>query len=207
MTGQVQRGCICKHLLRSDAKDLNSSKTKHKLNLIFDWKFISGVGPVIIDYKRESLVIALGHVLVRMRIDSLQWRHYGYDSVSNHQRHDCLLNRLFTQIKKIKAPRHWPLYGEFTGTGEFPAQMASNADNVSIWWRHHVSNMSYNFCWTHLTEWLIGPWVALHGAMDTIDLQIAAQIWKNSKKNFRVMNPWLPIKNTVIHERNNKPSY
>ena len=26
---------------------------------------------------------------------------------------------------------------EFTGTGEFPAQRASNAENVSIWWRHH----------------------------------------------------------------------
>ena len=25
------------------------------------------------------------------------------------------------------------------GTGEFPAQMASNAENVSIWWRHHAS--------------------------------------------------------------------
>ena len=25
-------------------------------------------------------------------------------------------------------------------TGEFPAQMASNADNVSIWWRHHDIN-------------------------------------------------------------------
>ena len=24
------------------------------------------------------------------------------------------------------------------GIGEFPAQMASNAENVSIWWRHHV---------------------------------------------------------------------
>ena len=24
------------------------------------------------------------------------------------------------------------------GTGEFPAQMASNAENVSIWWRHHA---------------------------------------------------------------------
>ena len=24
------------------------------------------------------------------------------------------------------------------GTGEFLAQMASNAENVSIWWRHHV---------------------------------------------------------------------
>ena len=23
-------------------------------------------------------------------------------------------------------------------TGEFSSQMASNAENVSIWWRHHV---------------------------------------------------------------------
>ena len=28
--------------------------------------------------------------------------------------------------------------GEFIG-GEFPAQMVSNAENVSIWWRHHGS--------------------------------------------------------------------
>ena len=41
--------------------------------------------------------------------------------------------------KNIKAPRHWPLCGEFTGTGEFPAQRASNAENVSIWWRHRES--------------------------------------------------------------------
>ena len=25
-------------------------------------------------------------------------------------------------------------------TGEFPAHMASNAENVSIWWRHHGPN-------------------------------------------------------------------
>ena len=41
--------------------------------------------------------------------------------------------------ENIKAPRHWPLCGEFTGTGEFPAQRASNAEIFSIWWRHHVS--------------------------------------------------------------------
>ena len=41
------------------------------------------------------------------------------------------------QIKEnIKAPRHWPVCGEFTG--DFPAQMASNAENVSIGWRHHA---------------------------------------------------------------------
>ena len=48
-----------------------------------------------------------------------------------------------TQIKEnIKAPRHWPLCGEFTGDREFPAQMASNAENVSIWWRHHAYGAS-----------------------------------------------------------------
>ena len=36
-----------------------------------------------------------------------------------------------TQIKEnIKAPRHWPLCEEFTG--DFPAQMTSDVENVSI---------------------------------------------------------------------------
>ena len=29
--------------------------------------------------------------------------------------------------------------GKSPGTGEFPPQMASNAENVSICWRHHVN--------------------------------------------------------------------
>ena len=50
------------------------------------------------------------------------------------------------QIKEnIKAPRHWPLCGEFTG--EFPTQMASNAKNVFIWWSHHEKSEIYHF-WT-----------------------------------------------------------
>ena len=48
----------------------------------------------------------------------------------------CLLS-LQAQIKEnIKAPRHWPLCWEFTG--EFPTQKASDAEKVSIWWRHHA---------------------------------------------------------------------
>ena len=31
--------------------------------------------------------------------------------------------------------------GNSPGTGEFPAQMASNAENVSIWWRHPVDSI------------------------------------------------------------------
>ena len=60
------------------------------------------------------------------------------------------------QIKEnIKAPRHWPLWGEFTGTGEFPAQRASYAANVSIWWRHHAVDV---FCETALEQWTLGKY-------------------------------------------------
>ena len=57
-----------------------------------------------------------------MSLDSLQWRHNDHDGVSNHQPHDCLLNRLFkAQIKEnIKALRHWPLWGEFPGGRRIP---------------------------------------------------------------------------------------
>ena len=70
---------------------------------------------------------------------TLQWRHNGHHSVSNHQPHDCLLNLLFRRrSKKTSKLRVTGLcVGNSPGTGEFPAQMASNAENVSIWWRHH----------------------------------------------------------------------
>ena len=72
---------------------------------------------------------------------SLQWRHNGRDSVSNHQPHDCLLNRLFRhRSKKTSKLRVTGLCARNSPvTDEFPAQMASNAENVSIWWRHHVA--------------------------------------------------------------------
>ena len=52
----------------------------------------------------------------------------------------CLLNRLFRRkSKKTSKLRVTGLCaGNSPGTGEFPAQMASDAENVSIWWRHHV---------------------------------------------------------------------
>ena len=70
---------------------------------------------------------------------ALRWRHNGCNSVSNHQPHDCLLNRLFRRrSKKTSKLRVTGLcMGNSSGTGEFPARMASNVENVSIWWCHH----------------------------------------------------------------------
>ena len=71
---------------------------------------------------------------------SLQWRHNEHGGVSNHQPHDCLLNRLFRRkSKKTSKLRVTGLFAENSlVTGEFTAQKASNEENVTIWWRHHV---------------------------------------------------------------------
>ena len=72
-------------------------------------------------------------------VHALLWRHNDDDGVSNHQPHGCLLNRLFRRrSKKISKLRVTGLCaGNSPGTGEFPAQRACYAENVSIWWRHH----------------------------------------------------------------------
>ena len=84
------------------------------------------------------------HVYITITLTS-QWPRWRLKSPASQ-----LFTQSFirAQIKEnIIAPRHWPLCGEFTGTGEFPAQRASNAKNVSFWWRHHA--------------WLICPWLSL----------------------------------------------
>ena len=78
----------------------------------------------------------------RRRSDTLlQWRHNDHDGDSNHQPHDCLLTVYSRRgSKKASKLRVTGLCaGNSPETGEFPAQMASIAENVSIWWRHHVA--------------------------------------------------------------------
>ena len=86
----------------------------------------------------------------RNHAGSLQWRYDGRDGVSNHQRLDCLLNRLFrrrTIKNKTSKLRVTGLCeGNSMVTGEFPAQMVGNAENVSIWWHHH-DNLSCKLMW------------------------------------------------------------
>ena len=76
-------------------------------------------------------------------IFSLRWRHNEYGWVSNHQPRDCLLNRLFRRRSKNTSKLRVTglCAGNSPGTGEFLAQMASYAENVSIWWRHHDSSV------------------------------------------------------------------
>ena len=58
----------------------------------------------------------------------LLWCHNRHDCVPNHQPHHCLLNCLFGRRSKKTSKLHVTglCVGNSPGTGEFPAQMASN---------------------------------------------------------------------------------
>ena len=88
---------------------------------------------------KERIVTSVKFYDIVRVTTTLQWRHNGRDSVSNHQPYDCLFNGLFKRrSKKTSKLRVTGLCaGNSPETGEFSAQMASNAENVSIWWCHH----------------------------------------------------------------------
>ena len=73
-------------------------------------------------------------------VNPLQLRHNGRDGVLN--RH---LTSVYSAVYSGADLRELRVTGLCEGnspvTGEFPAQMASNAENVSIWWRHHTKEM------------------------------------------------------------------
>ena len=81
---------------------------------------------------------------------SLLWRHNEHDGVSNHQPHECLLSlpsrRRSKKTSKLRVTSLGA--GNSPETGEFPAKIASNTENVTIWWRHHVMSCkeSNNLC-------------------------------------------------------------
>ena len=91
--------------------------------LKFQWKFF----PI-------QLLFQVSHCFgwTWFSVTPLLWRHNGRDSVSNHQPQHCLLNCLFG--RRSKKP------SKLRVTDLCAAKMASNAENGSIWWRHHDPN-------------------------------------------------------------------
>ena len=125
---------------------VNYSST-YSLNLLVDnhHDYVMVIVFMIIDtvnrYKHDRWSNAVSCVSpLQNRFSTLRWHHNVCDSVSNHQPYDCLFNRLFRRrSKKTSKLRVTSLCaGNSPVTGEFPAQMASNAENISIWWRHHI---------------------------------------------------------------------
>ena len=117
----------------------------------------------------------MGHYFI-----PLWWRYNGRDGVSNHQPYDCLLNRLFRhRSKKTSKLRVTGLcVGNSPGTGEFPAQMTSNAENVSISWRHHARLKWGSFSWFKTFECCVDFFsVSFYGAIFDKSSEMEIKTW------------------------------
>ena len=127
----------------------------------------------------------------------LQWDHNEPDGVSNHQPRDCLFSRLIRRrSKKTSKLRVTGLCaGNSPVTGEFPAQMASNAENVSIWWRHQA--LSFQVVWLICDNCYNGicllyndapfPWFT---KIFYIKKMIHSHVWTECVKSNSVKNNW-----------------
>ena len=85
------------------------------------------------------MVLIMAHSIIQSgRFATIQWRYNEREGVSNHQLHDCLFNRLFkAQIKEnTKAPRHWPLCGEFTGDRKKGKYRRKHFHFMTSTWEH-----------------------------------------------------------------------
>ena len=135
-----------------------------------------------------SNTLLSGFMLFVLLYFSLRWHRNEHVGVSNHQPHHCLLNRLFgCKSKKTSKLRATGLCaGNSPGTGEFPAQMASNTENVSLRWRHHAC------------LWL---WLYLYPCLRRImpDKRIN-ELWQQVYKASTplVENPRIPMKTTCL---------
>ena len=146
-----------------DDQQIRHAPLKHCIQHIESW--------VLFQYKDCLSMYGSSVIKIRWSWDhliftiALLWHHNENDSVSHHQLHDCLLNRLFRRRSKKTSMLHFTglCVGNSPGTSEFPAQMASNAENVSIWWRHHGNSYTCKMTYvetaprTHLVQRTIPP--------------------------------------------------
>ena len=110
--------------------------------------------------------------------------------------------------QSIKAPRHWPLCGEFTGTGEFPAQRASNAAKcfhlmTSSWnavlshfvlpWWYHQPPKYINDQFTQILQLLHWHWGNRYGMTAPVLVKLPWKIWVKLPHDAKIMSIKFPF--------------
>ena len=79
------------YLTTNNDRSWNRGRTSYNFVLIL---FLRGSASTYLILYYQYLIIS-GRKLNRLSYLPLRWRHNGRDGISNHQPHDCLLNRLF----------------------------------------------------------------------------------------------------------------
>ena len=138
-------------LKQNKIQSLNSQKTPH---ISPSWVSYGVFIAMIVENSRYHFIVhwtvslisynfnhhTVSSIILRLIkcASTLQWHHNGHGSASQ-----LFTQPLFTRrSKKTSKPRVTGLcVGYSLGTSEFPAQMASYAENVSIWWHHNENDI------------------------------------------------------------------
>ena len=110
------------------------------------WYCSNGLGPwhktsiKMLEWKKN----ARKSITILYSIRTLQWHHDERNGISNHGHLNCLLNCLFRDRsnKILKLCITGLCEGYPPVTGGFLSQRASYVENVSMWWRHHVTEVN-----------------------------------------------------------------
>ena len=94
----------------------------HWMNRIFSWIFRLWTQQLFAKWVPHNTDVIMGTIV--SQITSLTIVYSSVYSAAGQRKYQ---SSAFTGLCAGNSPE----------TGEFPAQMASNAENVSIWWRHH----------------------------------------------------------------------
>ena len=97
------------------------------------WVIVTGV--LATQETKVSAAMILTSLSGNVLVSALQWRHNQHDGVSNYSSVTICFTQPFIQAQTLRV--FGLCEGNSPATGEVPAQRASNAQNVSIWRRHH----------------------------------------------------------------------
>ena len=163
-----------------------SLKVKPKELIFFFWLAICFVT------RCHVISISLNAISKVLSLHPLQWRQNGRDSVSNHQTHDCLLNRLFRRRSKkastsfaslafVRGIHRWPV--SFPHKGSVTRKIfhvschhAGKHIPSSLRWRH------MKVMWTHIKETSKSALLALYDVNSSVTGAIPAQRASNAEK-------------------------
>ena len=158
-TSQSIRECL--GLINAKNKKTTQFKTKvmaiikincHILRLMFNWYvFFSFCNTRTIfswDIAHSTFKLEISRSRSRPKsTQTLEWRHNERDGVSNHQPHDCLLNRLFrrrcrkhqssTSLAFMRGIHHWPVNSPHKGP--VTRNMFPFDDSISSVGDRHIS--------------------------------------------------------------------
>ena len=122
------------------------------------------------------------------------WRHNGHHGVSNHQPHDCLLKPSSRHRSKKTSKRRVAglCAGNSPVASQFPAQMTSNAENVSIWWRHHIRDIYWYIymtfircrCCNQRLICMLGRFAVFHYILP---FKLTSEFWANVQRIIRLL--------------------